>query len=227
MESLTSRSACMRRLQSQMRELTSDSLSLANMLAEEASRLNRQNDVSLLRELCSSIRQKMDGAKILEDAASCGHSEAKLVTSMVGLAVGGIIRIASKDKQLLAFSDYLLKNLGGKQRPFGTVLVSIGPKGLPDDVGVVSISKLARELSREESEVISRIRERGHILLSEDAFSFLIDKLTKDVQEGWLSLPISVQKLSQINASSRLKLEATKLKCVPPSEPPQNPLLSP
>ena len=143
MESLTSHSACLRSLQRQARKLTSDSLSLANLFAEEASRLNRQDEASRLKALHSSIRQQMDEAKSLENAASYGHSKAKLVTSLAGLAVGVGIQMASEDKRALAFSDHLLKNLGGKERPFGTVLVSIGPKGLPDDVQVVSISRVS------------------------------------------------------------------------------------
>ena len=102
--------------------------------------------------LYSSIRQQLEQAKSLEIAASSGHSKAKLVTSLAGLAVGIGIRMASENKRALAFSDHLLKNLGGKERPFGTVFVSIGPKGLPDDVQVVSVSELARESNREESE---------------------------------------------------------------------------
>jgi hypothetical protein len=145
MEGLTSHSACLRSLQCQARKLASDSLSLANLFAEEASRLNRQNKVARLKALHSSIRRQMDEAKGLESAASYGHSKAKLVTSALGLAVGVGIRMASKDKRALAFSNHLLKNLGGKEHPFGTVFISIGPTGLPDDVQVVSISELARE----------------------------------------------------------------------------------
>ncbi len=219
MESLTSHSARLRNLQRQARELTSDSLSLANLLAEEASRLNREDEASRLKALHSSISQQVDEAKSLEIAASYGHSKAKLITSLTGLAVGVAIQVASKDKRALAFSDHLLRNLGGKRRPFGMVFVCIGPKGLPDDVGVVSISELARESNREESEVISKLRERGHLLLSENAFSFLIDKLIKDVQEGRVLLPIPADRLSEINASSWLRLETGKPQWVPSSRP--------
>jgi len=98
----------------------------------------------------------------------------------------------------------------GKRRPFGTVLVSIGPKGLPDDVQVVSISELARQSNRQESEVISELREHGHLLFSEEAFSRLIDRLTSDVQEGRLLLPVPTEKLAEIRTTSWVKLETEK-----------------
>jgi hypothetical protein len=220
MESLTSHIACLRNLQRQARELTSDSLSLADLFIEESSRLNRQDQASHLKALYSSIRKQLERAKSLEVAASSGHSKAKLITSLAELAVGIGIRITSEDKRALAFSDDLLKNLGGKERPFGTVLVSVGPKGLPDDLQVVSISELARESNRGESAVISELRERGHFLLSEEAFSRLIDRLTTDVQEGRLLLPVPTEKLAEIRTSTWVKLETEKPRWVPRSEPP-------
>ena len=87
--------------------------------------------------------------------------------------------------------------------------------------------ELARESNREESEVISELRERGHLLLSEEAFSRLIDRLITDVQEGRLLLPVPTEKLAEIRTSSWVKLEAEKPRWVPRSEPPQNPQPSP
>jgi hypothetical protein len=227
MESLTSHSACLRNLQRKARELTSDTLSLVNLFAEESSRLNREDESSRLEALYSSIKQQMDEAKSLESAASCGHSKAKLVNSVCGLALGGTIRMTSKNKGLLAFSNHLLRNLGCKERPFGMVLVCIGPKGLPDDVGVISISELARESNREESEVINTLQERGHLLFSEEAFSRLIDRLVADVQEGRLLLPVSAEKVAEILTSSWVKLKAKQPRWVLRLEPPQKPRPSP
>jgi hypothetical protein len=192
---------------------------LAASFEEEATRLKRKDEASRLIALRSSISQQLEQAKSLEIAASYGHTKAKLITSLAELAVGIGIRMASEDKRALAFSDHLLKNLGGKERPFGTVLISIGPMGVPDDVGVVSISRLARESNRVESEAMNELRERGYLLLSENAFSFLMDKLIKAVQEGRFLLPIPVEKLSEVNASGSLKLEAKKLQGVPHSQP--------
>jgi hypothetical protein len=219
MEGLIPGTAILKDLLNQARKLNSTGLTLNNLLAEESSRLNRQDEASRLRALHTSISQQVNEAKSLEIAARYGHNKAKLVTSLTGLAVGVAIQVASQDKRALAFSNHLLKNLGGKERPFGTVLVSIGPKGLPDDAGVVSISELARKSNREESEVVSKLRERGHLLLSEEAFSLLIDKLIKDVQEGRLVLPIPPEKLAEIRTSNWVKLETERPRWVPSSRP--------
>jgi len=201
MEGLTPRITILKNLRYQARKLTSSVLSLTNLFAEEASRLNRRDEASRLEGLRFSIRQQLDWAKRSEDAASYGYSQADLIVSLGGLAVGGAIKMLSKNKALSAFSDYLLTGHAGKRRPFGTVLVYIGPKGLPDDVGIVSISRLARESDREESQVINELRECGYLLLSEKAFPPLIDKLINDVLEGRLLLPISTEKLAEIKTA--------------------------
>jgi hypothetical protein len=209
-ESLTPNSAYLKNLRHQARKQAASSLSLSNLFTEEAVRLHRTDEASRLEALYFSIRQQLDRARRHEDAASRAHSEVNLKVSLGKLVVGGAIKMVSENEQLLAFSDRLLKGLGGEQRPFGTVLICVGPKGMPDDVQVVSISRLARESTRGESEVISELRTRGCLLFSEEAFSLLIDRLTCDVREGRQFLPVSAEKLAETRTSSRLKLVVKK-----------------
>ena len=197
-------------LQCQAKNLTATGLALANLFAEEASRLNRHDEAVRLKVLHSSVRQQLDEAKSMEYAARHGYSQANLIVSLGGLAIGGMIKTASKNKQLSAFADYLLKSLTDKERPFGLILICIGPKGLPDDAGVVSISQLGRESNRQESEIINKLQEGGYLLFNEKTFSLLIDRLIDDVREGRLYLPISREKLSEITASGKLNLDLRK-----------------
>jgi hypothetical protein len=210
MEGLISNSAYMKNLRYQVRKQTAAGLSLSNMFAEEAVHLNWRDEASRLKALHFTIRQQLDRARKDEDAASHRYSKANLMVSLGRLIVGGTVKMVSKNKQLLAFSDDLLNGLGGEQRPFGMVLICVGPKGMPDDVQVVSISRLARESNREESEVINELQKRGCLLFSEKAFSLLVDKLADGVQEGRLVLPISTEKLAEIKTSSCLRLEVKK-----------------
>ena len=156
----------------------------------------------------SRISQQLDEVKSSEEAAKYSHENAKAISSLGGLVVGGVIKITAQNKQISAFADKLLKNQAGEQSPFGTVLVGIGPKGLPDDVGVVSVSRLAREWNRKESEIIHELKEHGYLLFYEKSFSALIDKLIEGVQEGRLVLPIATEKLSEIATSSCLTVKA-------------------
>jgi len=206
-------------LRHQASKLTSTGISLSTLFTEAAEQLSRKDEASRLRALNSNIAEKLERVKRDEYSASYGHSKARLVTSLGGLIAGVAIKMTSKDEQLSAFSDHLLNNLGGKRQPFGMVFVCIGPKGMPDDVGVVSISRLARESNWEESDVTNELQKRGCMLLSEKAFSLLIDKLIDGVLDGRLLLPISTEKLCEIKTSSLFKPEAKKSKWVRYSGP--------
>lgn len=219
MESVTSYSSHLKSLQRQAMELASASSSLTALLDEEASRLKRKDEASRLIALHSAIMQQLDWAESMEDVASYRDSDARLTNSLVGLVMGIASKIIWKDKRSSAFSGHLLKNLGGKRRPFGTVRVCIGPRGVPDDVAAASVSGLARESNQEESQVISEMERRGCLLFGERAFSLLMDKLTDDVREGRLFLPISTEILSQIKPSSCLKPVAKKSVWVPVPRP--------
>lgn len=211
MEGIKTHHTNLKALHSRLRRLTSSALSLAAVLAEQADRLGHWDEASCLKTSYLLIKQQLEQVKRSEDAASYGRSHANLAVSLGGLAVGGLIKMASRNEQLSAFADSLLDGLGNKERPFGLVLICIGPKGLPDGVEVVSISRLARDSNRDESEVIVTLRESGNLLLSEKAFSLLIDRLIEDVREGRLRLPVSREKLSEITLSNKLKLRAKKV----------------
>lgn len=208
MEGLTHHSAELKNLRGQAIRLASDIISLTHLFAEEEIRLNRNDEASRLITLQSSISQRLDWVKNQEDSARYANSEVRGIISLGALA----IKVISEDKRLQSFSDRLIKKPSDKQTPFGNVLVYIGPKGIPDDAGVVSISLLSRESKREESQVINEIKRRGYLLLTEKDFSLLIERLVKDVLEGQLSLPICAEKLFEAKTSERSKIEVKEYK---------------
>jgi len=191
MEGITLNNNYLKNLKHQARRLTSTLLSLITLFDEEEARLNRQDEVSRLEVFYSFISQLLDVTKRSEDSASYSQTKGDLISSLGIFTLGGIVKRVSKNKQLTAFADSLLESPTSKNLPFGLIRICIGLKGLPDDVRVVSISKLARESNRLESEIIHELEQRGCLLFSEDKFSLLINKLSDDVRKGRLCLPIS------------------------------------
>lgn len=205
MEGLNSYRTCLKDLRHRAKKLASTVRTLSNQFDQEANRLSREDDVSRLKAFRSCIRQRLNEVRWSEEAASYGHTKAGLIFSLGGLAVGGIVKMASKNKKLPAISSLLMRSYTDKQPPFGRVMVCIGPKGLPDDVRIVSISRLARESNRGESEVINGLEEDGCLLLTGEVFSLLIDRLAVKVREGRLLLPIPMEELCEIQRPIRLK----------------------
>jgi hypothetical protein len=216
MESLKSFHDHLGNLQHQARKLISAGLSLTELFAEQAKRLSREDEASRLRTSYRAVVEQLERAKRDEGSASYAQSQVNQEVSLIALGMAAGRAAVSKNNRLSTISDSL-KSVSIKKLPFGNVLVCIGPKGLPEDVEVISISRLARDSKRLESDVIIELQKRGYLLLSKEAFSLLIDKLVDDVRKGRLRLPISGEKLSEIKTSSLFKPEAKKSEWVPSS----------
>ena len=186
-------------LQSETKNLTKTSLALNTLFAREKTHIKWKDEASNLRAVYRDIVEQFQRLKEVEASASLGHSQAKLMLFPIGLVVTAMI---AKENRLSAMEDYLLKAKADKQ-PFGLVMVRIGPKGLPDDVEVVSISQLARESHRPQPEIMNELQDDGYLLFTEEAFSLLIDRLIADVREGKLRLPVSRDKLAEITGLNK------------------------
>jgi hypothetical protein len=208
MENLKQFHSQLRNLQSQAKKLTESGLALNSIFDQEEIRLKREDEASSLRAVYRAVVEQLQRLERAEASVERGHSQANLVLSLGGLAVAAMV---SKSNRLSAMRDYLLREPTDRQQPFGLVMVCIGPKGLPDDVRGVSISQMARESGRLESQIISKLREDGYLLFSEHIFSLLIDGLSTQIREGKLNLPVSRDKLAEITG---LKKPKSRIKVV-------------
>ena len=191
-------------LQSKMKNLTETGLALNALFTGEETRLKWEDEASSLRAVHRVIVERLQRLKEVEASARRGHTQANLVLFPIGLV---LTAMASKGNRLSAIADYLLQAPADKQ-PFGLVIVCIGPRGLPDDVGVVCISQLARESNRPQPEIMNKLQDDSYLLFSKEAFTELIDRLIGDVREGKLHLPVTREKLSEITALNKPKFVA-------------------
>jgi hypothetical protein len=197
MANITGKDTNLKDLRQRASKLVSGVESLAALFEQEEIRSRRRNEVVRLKALCSAVLQRMERARGEEMAASYGHSKAETVSSLFRLSAG-LITMTSENRTMRAVSRQLLTGSSGREPPYGTVIVRIGPKGLPEDVEVVSISSLARESKQNEPEIMGRLLARGNLLFGEETFSRLIDRLAGEILGGRLSLPVSADRLSQL-----------------------------
>jgi hypothetical protein len=182
------------------RELTSAGISLVTLLNKREAHLNRENEALKLEALNSAITQELNRVKLSEDSMSREHSQTNFVLSATNLAVGAI-KAASGNLNRKDVAAYLLSNQAVEQVTFGNALICVGPNGLPDDVRVVCISKLARDKRRHESRIVGDLRQHGCLLFREEEFSLLISRVTDGIKEGRLNLPIPKDKLPIVTLS--------------------------
>jgi len=181
-------------LQKKAAKLGSAAESLTTLFDQEEIRLKRKAEVTRIRLLLSAILKQVEQEKSTEISASMGYNQVRLIAQSFGL----LITTFGKNNKVQPVARSLLEESTDEKRTFGTILIRIDKKGLPDGVDVVCISCLGRESNQSEAEVINRLKRTGCLLLSEENFSELISKLIDGILEGCLALPVSIQTLSQM-----------------------------
>ncbi len=211
MEGLESFHTCLKNFQHQAGILAEAAVSLSKSFEAEADRLTREDGVQRLKAIHAAVAKELEAARRLESAASYRYTKANLPFSITGSIVKIIVAASTENQRALKFLNQVFDTSAERKPPYGTVMVCVGPEGLPDDVRVVSISELARESNRPESETIHEVRKRGCLLFDQEPFSRLIDKLVIDVRDGRLNLPIPIETLIR---AETLRLEAKKAEWV-------------
>ena len=196
-------------LRSEGKALIEGASGLNRLFHKEEASLKREDGALTLRAAYRTIVEQLQELKHSETLASYGHRQANLVLFPVGLAITAMF---SRNNLPSAIADYLRRGPGDRHRPFGTVMVCVGPKGLPDDAKPVSVSQLARDSYQLESEIVNRLQEKGYLLFSEEVFSSLIDRLITYVRQGKLCLPASRETLVEI---AELDKPKSSIKIVP------------
>jgi hypothetical protein len=192
-------------LQSKTKNLTETGLALNALFAEEETRLKWENEASRLRAVYRTIVEQLERIKRSESSARHRDTGVNLIFSLIGLAATIIVAATTKNQRAWNIVNNVFDTEGHK-KPFGTVMVCVGQKGLPDNAHVVSISQLARESNRPQTEIMNKLQDDGYLLFSEEAFSLLIDKLIGNVREGKLRLPLSREKLVEITGLNKQEL---------------------
>jgi len=203
MESMKSFHDHLENSQSQAKKLTETELALNALFAGEETRLEWEDEASSLKALYRTIVEQLDRMKYSESSACYGDTKANLAFSVTGLAAKIIVATTKNQRARNVVNNIF--DTEGHKKPFGTVMVCVGPKGLPDDVRGISISQLARQSSRPQPDIVNKLQDDGYLLFSKEVFSLLIDRLVGDVREGRLSLPISRDKLAEIAGLNKPK----------------------
>ena len=180
----------------QVREQVAALEPLGDVFAEEVKRLFRHDQVRRLHRLKNRVIIEVDNLRGMETAASHGFTKATLITGMVDFVLGGLVAAVFLNRGALSIGTYLAQSDLNKTAPFGTVAVTVGPSGLPDDVEVISLSRLAREVDRPESGIEAELQTHGYLLMTPEVFFGVLTELERRVLDGSLSLPVASEQLS-------------------------------
>ena len=168
---------------------------LTGVFANEAKRLFRHDQAVCLRRLKARVMHEVSNTLEQETTASNAFTKTSLLMGAADFALGGLVAAMFRSRRVFSVGAQLAQIELSKIKPFSTVLVAVGHGGLPNDVEVISLSRLARESNSSESGVEAALKARDYFLMTPDAFSNLVDELEGRVLHGSLTLPIASKQL--------------------------------
>jgi hypothetical protein len=169
-----------------------DALEILEMaLLREAQYLRRYDQSRILCDLQDRVTQELRKMRQMEESASYSFNKAMLITGSVNFALFSLIAAAGgNEKHPLGIGLEHASSNFSRTAPFGTIVVAVGPKGIPDDVQVISLSQCAREQKKAESEIAVAMQDSGYRLVEPEGFLRTLDDLREQVLKGSVSLPL-------------------------------------
>jgi hypothetical protein len=188
----------LKELQSQLRKHQAIAEELGTVLNQRTQNILAHDQAASLDNLKARVMKAVDDVRLSEIIASNKFLDEKLATGLMDFAAGALGALMTHRRDPLWEGASRLRPVLGRKAPFGTVLVAVGEKGLPEDVTVVPLSGMARDSNQGEMEIQEALRKRGKLLMAPEAFAALIDKLKLRVLDRSVSLPLSFDKIASV-----------------------------
>jgi len=170
---------------------------LAVTFAEGDVQLIRHDQVARLRILKSRVMEEVENIKRIESAAQIGSTKGALLGGGAVFTLGSLFATVIGRKDAFNIGARMAGAVLSGKVPFGTVLIAVGKEGLPEDVKVVPVSRLARESSRSESAVVANFKNNGYLPMNPVIFTKVLDRVERGILDGSFSLPIKTDKLTK------------------------------
>lgn len=171
---------------------------LAVAFTETDTRLVRHDQVARLGVLKSRINKEVEDIEQMEAAAQTGYAKGTLLNSGLTFALGSLFMKAIGHKDSLKIGAQMAGSALSRKIPFGTVLIGIGKEGIPEDVKVVPVSRLARESKIGEADVEASLKHVGYLLMTPGVFTQALEKVKNEILDGSLSLPIKISEITKL-----------------------------
>ena len=142
--------------------------------------------------------KEVENTRLMELEAQKVFYQSKMIYGPTAFAFSWLFAARNNRNDALLKGVEAANSVMSKKSPFGSVFIAIGKEGLPEDVKVVSISRLARESKKSELDVKVNLQTNGYLLMTPEAFIQILDKAERGIHGGTISLPIDIDKLKPV-----------------------------
>lgn len=184
-------------IRSELAQQVATARQLAVAFSESYIQLTRHDQVNRLETLKSRIDREVEDVERMESAAQTGYVKGTMFNSGFAFAFGSFLMHSIGHKHPLRIGAQMAGSVLSKTVSFDNVLIGIGKEGIPKDVTVVPVSRLARESNRSESEVEANLKRDGYLLMTPQVFTQALDKVKSEILDGSLSLPIKISEITK------------------------------
>ena len=185
---------------------------LVTSFDDNKQQLVQHDQIACLRALRTRILKEVEDTRRIELAAQRCSYQGNMIYGLAAFALNGLFAAMNNRKDAVLVGLNAASSEMSKKVPFGSVFVAIGKGGLPEDVKVVPISRLARELKTSELDVRVNHQANGYQLMTPEAFMQILDKAERGIHGGTISLPMDIDKLKLvIYALEPLRLVSSRL----------------
>ncbi|MFC1861229.1 hypothetical protein ACFLYL_03000 [Chloroflexota bacterium] len=167
---------------------------LAQSLAANSRQLSRYDDVERLRVLKKRIMEQVEQLERREMAAKAGSNKASIFNIIAVFTAGTVLSAMYGNSDATQTGLKLAVSALNREVPFGTVLIAIGKQGLPKDVAIVPLSRLARDTNTSETNIRHDFEKQGYELMTPEVFYRLLDKEENKIATDDAASQVDIEK---------------------------------
>lgn len=196
METMTNFDRRAEKLHRELSGQTSALKDLTAIFADEARALIQHDQIACLNDLKARIIKEVEHIQRMETVACTDFNKGKLISSLTAFGVGALFAAARGHKDPISTGAKLVKSVLDERAPFGTILITVGKGGIPSDVEVTPVSRLARQSHISESQVKARLQRGGCLFMTPEEFVRVLSKVQSRLFDGSMSLPVPIEQLA-------------------------------
>ncbi len=171
---------------------------LATSIQHNKQQLDQHDQIACLQTLRARILKEVENTRCMELTAQRGSYKSNIFYGLTAFVAGGLFAARNNRNDALLKGVEAANSVISKKSPFGSVFIAIGKEGLPKDVEVVPISRLARESHKSELDVRVSLQAKGYLIITPEAFMQVLDKAERGIHRGTISLPMDIDKLKLV-----------------------------
>ncbi len=178
---------------------------LGTVLEDHAESQRRREQVAVIQRLRERIVRDVEEVRRSELIAESGQHACRAAVGFGSLLAGSLLSATRGKEGPRLAGVRVARQLFSESTSFGSVAVAVGKEGVPDDVAVVAVSRLARESFRSEAEARAKLQADGCEVMTPEVFVKNLARLEGRLLDGSASLPAHISDLPTKAVTLKLK----------------------